>query len=132
MSARLRIVLIPIISILIFSLFSEASATVISNSETIPNQVVYECVGAKTQLRMTKLLKLPCPVVRPRACLHANEARRQIGNELQQLAAPHLRAEELRFARRANAVNSKTVLCQINSDCYDCHGLPLSSEWMRF
>lgn len=49
MSARLRIVLIPIISILIFSLFSEASATVISNSETIPNQVVYECVGAKTQ-----------------------------------------------------------------------------------
>jgi hypothetical protein len=71
------------------------------------------------------------PVVRPRARLHPDHARRQPGDQLVQLFARHRRANQFGLARLVHPVHRKDVLGQINTDGQNPHGLPLPNELMR-
>ena len=74
---------------------------------------------------VAELLEFPGPVVGAGACLHADQARGQGGDEFQQVAARYARAHEGWLACRIHAVYGKDVLCQVDSYGYDGHGLPL-------
>src|SRR5271169_192909 len=78
-----------------------------------------------------ELLELACPLVRRCACLHANEARRQIGKELNKLCSANTFADH-HPTIRINAVNLKNRLRNIDPDCANfAHGR-LPSMWLRF
>jgi hypothetical protein len=64
--------------------------------------------------RMPMPLKAPPPVMRSRARLHADQARRQRGHRLGQSIAPH-RSPQQRLAGRIHAVQRKHVLCQVDA-----------------
>lgn len=49
-----------------------------------------------------------------------------------QVAPRHVGARQRWLACRIHAVNGKDVLCKVDAYGYDGHGLPLSSELMRF
>lgn len=89
-------------------------------------------LGRDDAHRVAELLKLPRPVVRARARLHADHARRQFGDQLQQRISPDRRAHQHRLAFRIHSVHHKHVLGEIDPNRNNGHGLPLPSELMRF
>ena len=88
-------------------------------------------LGSNQAHGMAQLLKLAGPVVGARAGLHANEARRQAGNEFKQLGSLDLGLDQQSLPGRIDPMNGKHVLGQIDPNRYDTHGLPLSSQLMR-
>ena len=68
---------------------------------------------------VTELCKLACPMVSTGACFHADQARRQSGDEFEQLGAWHAGANQCRFACLIYAMDGKNVLCQIDANGYD-------------
>src|SRR5262249_51371539 len=77
---------------------------------------------------MSKPLKLSCPMVRGCARLHANEARWQVGKEVENLCSADTLADHYRTVR-INAVNLKDRLRNINTDCANLTHGRLSSMW---
>lgn len=73
----------------------------------------------------------PGPVVRTRAGLHADHARRQRRDQLVQFVACHAGANQLGLAGLVDAVHGEHVLGEINADGHNSHGLPLLNELMR-
>lgn len=76
-------------------------------------------------------LEQPRPVVGARAGLHANDARRQAGDELMELVARHGRADQFGLAGLVDAMNRKNVLGEVDTHGQNRHGLPLPNELMR-
>jgi hypothetical protein len=70
-------------------------------------------------------LEQPCPVVGASAGFQADGAGQQVGDELVQLAAGHLRAHQFGLAGVVDAVDGRDVLGEIVADEYDSYGLPL-------
>jgi hypothetical protein len=70
-------------------------------------------------------------MMRARARLHANGARRQRGYQLMQPGTLHARAHQHRLAVLVDSVDRKNVLGEIDPDEQNSHGLPLPSELMR-
>jgi len=68
--------------------------------------------------------KLTAPVVGARAGFHADQAGRQIGNQLQQLSAWYLGAHQRGLACLIHALHGKDILGEINSNGYDSHDFP--------
>ena len=60
-----------------------------------------------------------------------DHARRQRRDQRMQLLADHRRSNQLGLAPMIDAVNSKNILGQINTDGQNRHGLPLPNELMR-
>lgn len=77
---------------------------------------------------VTEPSKLAHPMVGAGAGLHADQAGRQRGDEFEQLAARDIGAHQRGLARLIHAVNGENVLCQIDANGYDCHGLPLPAN----
>ena len=61
-----------------------------------------------------------------RTRFHADQARRQRGDQLQQLAACNARANQGGAACGIHAMDRKDVLGEIDSQSNNSHGLPLS------
>jgi hypothetical protein len=66
----------------------------------------------------------PRPVVRPRARLHADGARRQRGDQLVQLGPGHARPNEHCLAVLVDAVHRKDVLGEIDPNVENGHDFP--------
>lgn len=66
-------------------------------------------------------LEQPRPVVRTRTGLHADGARRQCDDQLQQPGAGHGRAHQLRPASLVHPVDSEDVLGEIDSNEQNSH-----------
>ena len=73
-------------------------------------------LGRHQAYGVAELLELARPLVGARAGFHADEARRQRGDEFEQLGARHARAHQHALACGIHAVNSKDVLGEIDSD----------------
>ena len=71
-------------------------------------------------------------MVRSSARFHADRARRQGRDHFVELGARDLRLAKLHIAPYVHAVQGKHVLGEIDADRDNSHGLPLSSELMRF
>jgi hypothetical protein len=72
-------------------------------------------------------LELTRPMVAAGAGLHANDARRQCRDEFEQLGTRQTGAHQRWLGCGINAMNSKGVLGEINTDGDNVrHGLPLS------
>ena len=69
---------------------------------------------------MPELDELAGPVMRGAACLHADQARMQLGEERQYLLPAQRLADHSR-ARRINTVNLKNGLGQIQADRGNIH-----------
>src|SRR3954470_14867192 len=69
---------------------------------------------------MPQLDQLAGPVVGAAAGLHPDQARRQAGEERQQLASGQLLAQQ-RPALRVGAVHLEPGLCEVESDCRNLH-----------
>jgi hypothetical protein len=67
------------------------------------------------------------PVVGASARFHANEARREIGDEGQELVAGYFGFDQLGTAMLVDAVHGKNVLGEINSYSNNAHDIPLST-----
>ena len=65
---------------------------------------------------MTETLQLARPVVGATARFHANQARRQIHEELSHLVTPDLLLDD-RLAKLIDAVQLKHILSQIDAYC---------------
>ena len=71
-------------------------------------------------------LELIRPIVAAGACLHADDARRQCRDEFEQLGTRHTGTHQRWLACDINAMNSKDVLGEIDTDGDNGrHGLPL-------
>ena len=81
--------------------------------------------------RVARRLKQPRPMVRARASLHADHARRQRVNQRVQRVARHGRAHQLGFASLVEAMHRENILGKINTSGQNRHGLPLPDELMR-
>lgn len=81
-------------------------------------------LGCHQPHRMAVGLEQARPVVRARACFHADQARRQRCNELQQLAARHARTHQHRLACGIQAMDGKDVLGEINPNGNNGHNFP--------
>jgi len=77
------------------------------------------------------LYEQPGPVVRSRAGLHANGARRQRGHQLMQPGPLHARPYQHRLAVLVDSMDRENVLGEIDAYEQNSHGLPLPSELMR-
>jgi hypothetical protein len=88
-------------------------------------------LGGHQARGVAELVKFTRPVVCARAGFHADQARWQRGDELQQLVACDAGAHQHGFAGRIHAMHGEDVLGQVDAYGYDAHGLPLSSELMR-
>ena len=77
---------------------------------------------------MARVLKHPCPVVRARARLHTDHARRQRRDRLVQLASCHGKTNQFRLAGIIHTVDRENILGEINTNGHISHGLPLASE----
>ena len=75
---------------------------------------------------MAMLAELPRPVVRAGAGFHADQARRQLDDQLQQFVARNFRLDQHGLAVIINAMHGKNVLGQIDANGDNAHGLPLS------
>lgn len=74
-------------------------------------------------------LEFASPVVGTRARFHTNETWWQRGDEFEQLGTLHAGTQKYRFACGINAMHSKDILCQIDSDGDNVsHGLPLPTS----
>jgi hypothetical protein len=73
---------------------------------------------------VAELGKLARPVVSTRARFHADQARRQRGNQLQQRVASDVGAHQSRLAAFIDAVHGKDVLGEIDSDGDNGHDFP--------
>jgi hypothetical protein len=69
-------------------------------------------------------LELARPVVRARACLNADGARRQRSDQRVELAARHLGLAQLHLARLVHAVYGKHALGGIDSNGQNGHDFP--------
>lgn len=67
-------------------------------------------------------------MMRPRARFHADQTRRQLGDQGQQRVALDRRFDQNGFACGINPVDRKNVLGQIQADGNNGHGLPLPNE----
>ena len=72
-------------------------------------------------------LELPGQVVRTGAGFHAYQARGQVGNHFQQLAANHLGLDKIRLASLVRVMQNEYILGVINASD-NTHGLPLSNK----
>ena len=72
--------------------------------------------------------ELSRPMVGTGAGFHADQAGRQLGDHFQQLPANHLGLDKYRLAALVNAMQSEYILGEIDADCNNTHGLPLSNE----
>ena len=70
---------------------------------------------------MAKLRKRACPVVGAGAGLHADQARRQSGDEFDQFGARHAGADQRGLASLIDAMNGENILCQVDANGYDSH-----------
>src|SRR6186713_3107780 len=70
-------------------------------------------------------------MMRSRAGLHANGARRQRGHQLMQPGTLHARAHQYCLAVLVDSVDRKNVLGEVDPNEQNSHGLPLPSELMR-
>jgi hypothetical protein len=78
---------------------------------------------------VAQLDELARPVMRAATGLHPDQAGRQVGEELQHLAAFELLAQH-RFPALAHPVDLEHALCQIDTHCRNLHdGRPLSVKW---
>ncbi len=74
-------------------------------------------------------LEFASPVVGARARFHTNETWWQRGDEFEQLGTLRAGTQKYRFACGINAMHSKDILCQIDSDGDNVsHGLPLPTS----
>ena len=71
------------------------------------------------------LTELPGPVMRAGAGFHADQAGGQLRNERQQFRTRKLRPDECGLAVIIHPVHGKHVLCEIDSNRDNAHGLPL-------
>ena len=76
--------------------------------------------------RVAMLPEQPRPVVRTRTRFHADQARRQVGDQRQQVRALHFRLDQRGLAAIIDAMQGKYVLGEIDSYGDNVHGLPLS------
>jgi hypothetical protein len=64
---------------------------------------------------MAQHLELACPLMRPSASLHPDQARRQSGNQFHQFVAPHRLAQNT-LSARIHSVHRKHRLCEIEAN----------------
>ena len=69
-------------------------------------------LGRDDAHRVAQGLKLPRPVVRTRARLHADQARRQLGHQLQQRIAPHAGLDSTALPASSTPCTAKTFLAR--------------------
>jgi hypothetical protein len=79
-------------------------------------------LGRHQPAAVAELLELPRPMVRSRAGLHPDHARRQFGDHLHQLITPDHGAHPHRLAMLIHAVQRKHVLGKIDSNKHNSHG----------
>lgn len=74
-------------------------------------------------------LEFASPVVGTRTRFHANETWRQRGDDFEQLGMRHAGTQKYGLACGINAMHSKDILCQIDSDGENgSYGLPLPTN----
>jgi hypothetical protein len=69
-------------------------------------------------------LKFTRPVVGTRTGFHADQTRRQSGDEFEEFGAWYFGAHEFGLAGFAHAMHGENVLCQVDSNGYDGHDFP--------
>ena len=77
---------------------------------------------------VTKVFELARPIVGTGAGLHTNETGRQASDEFEQLAPLDIWTYQLELASAIDAMDSKNIFGQVNSNSYDIHGHPFSRE----
>ena len=70
--------------------------------------------------------KQPCKVVRSGAGFHANDARRELGDQRRQLFPRYLGLDQDSFAVFIDTVHSKDVLGKIDSCTHNAHRLHIA------
>ena len=86
---------------------------------------------APSAARCGRAREQPRPVVRARACFHADRARRQRRHQLQQLGARARSGAQRRLACSFTPCSANTFLARSMPTVDNSHGLPLPSELMR-